>query len=325
MDSYDNYKKLKQLRYNNECLFKEIDIQCGSQGKCKTEKNHLIQKASYLERISDEGKVLVFDFENINYVKEGRKLVKKRIKIANTFHVLCGKHDTYLFNEIENGKAFDENNKKQLFQFALRAFIFSLSEDIMKNNFKNIMKDNISNEIASVHLKSNHKRLECYKKLLQNQEWDGIETKVIKLNRESNFISCVCKTPNYGFLFPIRFTNCKISFNIFPDNGRTIIILSYLKEDIMAKDAEKYCNKLVNLSEKNEEKFVRYINKFIAAFDHNIAISPAFWENLNEKEKEDFYEIAHIFPKCKTFFSGCIGFFKLKLKKNAPKLILSKH
>ena len=322
MNTYNNYSRLKKMRNDNECLFKGIIIQCGSQGKHKTEENHLIPKSSYLERISYGEKVLVFDFENRDYIKKnGRKLVERNIKKANTFRVLCGAHDKYLFDEIENGKVFDENNKKQLFQFALRAFIFSLSEKMMKDNFENIMKDDVSNKVAKVNLKIDNERLECYKSLLQNQEWDGIEAKVIKLNRKSNFISCVYTKPNYGFVFPIRFTGCGISFNIFPDNDRTIIILSYLKEDIMAKDAERYCNKLVNLAEKNEEKFVRYMNKFIAAFDHNIAICPAFWENLNEKEQKNFYKIAHIFPKCKTFFSGCIGFITLKLKKNAPKLI----
>lgn len=322
MNTYDNYTKLKRIRRENECLFEGVAFQCARQGKCKTEKNHLIQKSSYLERISHRGRVLVFDFENRDYIKNSRKLAERAIKKANTFHVLCGEHDKYLFDEIENDKAFDENNKKQLFQFALRAFIFSLSEELMKDNFENIMNDDISNKVAKVHLKINNERLETYKKLLQNQEWDGVETKVIKLNRESNFISCVYKTPNYGLVFPIQLTNCGISFNAFPNNGKTIVMLSYLKGDVTAKGAERYCNKLVKLAEKNEEKFVRYMNKFIAAFDHNIAISPVFWDDLNESEKQNFYEIAQIFPKCKTLFGGCIGFIKLKLKKKAPKLIL---
>ena len=193
---------------------------------------------------------------------------------------------------------------------------------MVKDNFENIMKDDISNKVAKVNLRIDNERLKWYKDLLKKQEWDGIEAKVIKLNRESNFISCVYTKPNYGFVFPILFTGYGISFNIFPNNDRTIVILSYLKGDIMAKDAEIYYNKLVKLAEKNEEKFVRYMNKFIAAFDHNIAICPEFWKNLNEKKQENFYKIAHIFQKCKTFFSGCIGFIRLKLKKNAPKLIL---
>ena len=324
MGKTENYIQLEKDRNENECLFKGIAIKCKNQENCKTntEKNHLIPKSSYLKRISSNRKVLIFDFENKDYINNGRKLLKRNIRRANTFHVLCGAHDKYLFSEIENGKVFDENNEKQLFQFALRAFIFSLSESIMKHKFQDIMKGNISNRIASTHLKINKKTLEDYKNLLQNQKWDGIESKVIKLDRKSNFISCIYIKPNYGFIFPIRFTSCNISINIFPDNNKTIIILSYLKGNIMAKAAKRYCNKMVDLAKKNEDKFVRYINKFIAAFDHNIAICPEFWENLSEKEQEDFYKVAHIFPKNKTFFSGCIGFVKLKLKKDAPKLII---
>lgn len=319
----DNYSKLKRMRNDNECLFKGIAIQCASQGKCKTEKNHLIQKSSYLERISYNDKVLVFDFENRDYERNEKKLVERDIKKANTFRVLCGNHDKYLFDEMENNKAFDENNKKQLFQFALRAFIFSLSEEKIKDNFENIIKkDDIANKVAKVHLEINNERLQKYQDLLRTQKWDGIVTEVIKLNRRSEFISCVYTNPNYGLIFPIRFTRCGISFNVFPDNNRTIVLLSYLKGDIGDKDAEKYCYKLVNLAKKNEEQFVRYMNKFLAAFDHNIVISPAFWKEQDEKVHKEFYEIAHIFPKCKTLFSGCIGFIKLKLKKNVPKLIL---
>lgn len=319
---YDNYSKLKRIRKNNECLFRGVEFECKSQGKCKTEENHIIPRASYLERISHRGKVLVFDFENRDYIKNGRKLVERKIIKANRFHVLCGTHDKNLFDEIENSKIFDENNKKQLFQFALRAFIFSLSEERMKDNFDNIMKDSITNKVAEVHLGNNNERLKTYQNLFLNQKWDGIETRVIKLNRESRFISCVYRTPNYGFIFPVRFNNCGISFNVFPNDNKTIVLLSYLKGDLMSKSAERFCDKLVNLAENKEERFVRYMNKFIAAFDHNIAIDPEFWKNLNEKEQREFYEIAHIFPKCKTLISGCIGFINLKLKIKAPKLIL---
>lgn len=47
MNTYDNYTKLKRIRRENECLFEGVAFQCARQGKCKTEKNHLIQKSSY--------------------------------------------------------------------------------------------------------------------------------------------------------------------------------------------------------------------------------------------------------------------------------------
>ncbi len=320
---YDNFSIVKQLRKDNDCLFKNIVFPCESQGKCKTDENHLIQRASYLRRISCERQVLVFDFENRDYVKKNkRELVKRNIKSANAFHVLCGKHDTYLFDEIENGKDFDENNQKQLFQFALRAFVFSLAESRIKDNFNGIMRDSITNTIAKENLRNNNERLQEYQRLLQNQEWDGVVTRVIVLNRESHFISCMYKKPDYGIMLPIRFVRGYVSYNIFPDKDKkTIVLLSYLKTDMAAKGLEKYCERMVRLAERHEERFVVYINKLVVAFDHNIAVGPYFWNDLSKEEKEKFYKVAHIFPKCKTLFSGCIGYVKLKLMRDVTSLI----
>lgn len=311
----ENYSKIKKIRNNNKCLFENIAVECSDKGKHKTEKNHLIQKSSYLERIAYNNSVMVFDFENRDYIKCGRQLVKRNIKKANTFRVLCGNHDRYLFDEIENGNKFDANNQKQLFQFSLRSFIFSFSEEELKSNFNNIVTD-VANQVANTHLSIDKKRLESYKKAVSEKRWDIVETKIIRLKSKVEFISCFASTPNLGFVFPIKFTNCKISLNIFPEDNSTIILLAYLKENIGANAASKFCEKLVKMSQKNEQRFLNYMNKFVIAFDHNIAINPVYWQQLSDKEKNDFYDISNIFPKCKSIKAGLIGYIKLKYKKS---------
>lgn len=322
MYATDNYSKIKKIRNANECLFNGIDISCSNKGKHKTEKNHLIQKSSYLERIAYDNKVLVFDFESRDYKKNNGNLVERNIDKATTFHVLCGDHDKYLFDEIENGKKFDKNNKKQLFQFALRAFVFYISEQMLKGKFDNIVSKN-ANKVADVHLKIDKERLELFKVAVCKKEWDSVETKIIILKQKIEFISCYAGTPNYGRIFPIVLTNCMITINIFPqeDDNDTIILLSYLKNDRFANQSSKFCNRLEKLAIKNEKCFVRYMNKFITAFDHNIAINPKYWKGLSDKDKEKFYEIAHIFPKCKNISDGLKGYFELKFKKDILRLI----
>ena len=134
------------------------------------------------------------------------------------------------------------------------------------------------------------------------------------------FISCYAGTPQMGFVFPFRIQNGMISLNIFPEGDDTIILLSYLKEDIGISTAPRFCEKLVKLSQKNEKRFLKYINKFIIAFDHNITINPMYWEQLGDREKRDFYEIAHIFPNCKSFKDCFIGYIKLKYKNSSINL-----
>lgn len=310
-----NYSYVRRIRHNNECLFKNIVTECSTKGKHKTEKNHLIQKSLYLKRISHKDKVMVFDFENRDYIKNEGKLVIRNIKNANTFHVLCGNHDRILFDEIENGNKFDENNQKQLFQFALRAFIFFFSSTELKSKFDSIASEG-AKRVANAHLNMNQQRLELYKKAVSEQKWDSVETKIIRINSKIEFITCYAGAPNLGFVLPVRFTSSLISLNIFPDKDDAIILLSYLKDDASANAASKFCRKLVKLSKKSRKKFLDYVSKFVIAFDHNIAINPIYWENLNDKEKENFYELAHIFPKCKTIKEGLIGFIKLKYKKS---------
>lgn len=314
-----NYSKVKVLRNNNECLFKGIATECSIKGKHKTENNHLIQKASYLERIAYKDNVMIFDFENRDYIKNGGQLVRRNLNKANTFRVLCGNHDKYLFDEIENGNKFDENNYKQLFQFALRAYIFYFSEQELKSKFDNIFTKAKRIDDFYFHT-AEKKRLEKYKRAVLEEKWDSVETKIIRLRSKVEFISCYAGIPHVGFIFPFRIQNGMISLNIFPEEDDTIILLSYLKDDVGLSTAPGYCEKLVKLSQKNEKRFLKYINKYVIAFDHNIAINPMYWERLSDREKRDFYEIAHIFPNCKSYKDYYIGYIKLKYKNSSINL-----
>lgn len=317
----DNYTKAKHIRTSNKCLCEDFLFKCENSKRHNTAKNHLISKRGYLERIAFGENVLVFDFENRDYKKNARKLTKRTIANANKFRVFCSKHDNYLFGEIENGNNFDENNKKQIFQFSFRAFVFSYSEGLLKNNreFDKIV-DDFSNKVANAHLQMNKKRFKNYKNLIDQEDWSGVETEIIRLNRKCEFITCWSGTPNMGLLFPIAFTNCNISINIFPENNETIILLSYLKDDF-SFGSRNFCRRLKNLSKSNEKKFIAYIEKFVVAFDHNIALNPMFWSTCSESDQKTFYEIAHMFPTNKTMITGLGRFFKLRIKKLKLELI----
>ena len=43
-------KKKKKIRRNNKCLFHNIMLECNSQGKKLTEKNHAIAKSGFLKK-----------------------------------------------------------------------------------------------------------------------------------------------------------------------------------------------------------------------------------------------------------------------------------
>lgn len=313
----DNYTRIKKIRQQNICLFKDYSFNCEENGK--TAKNHLISKANYLKRISNQDRVLVFDFENRDYSKRNRELTERNIKKANTFNIFCSKHDDYLFNEIENGNKFDETNKKQLFQFAFRALVFSYSEQDLKDNFDKIVTNSL-NKIGEAHLHNTEKIFKKYRFLIEINNWDGVETEIIKLNKKCEFISCWSGNLNIGINGLFRLSPSKISINIFPNENETVILLSYLKDDVFFAD-KLFCQRLKKLATTNEKKFITYIEKLAVAFDHNIALSPVYWSKCDEISKSSFYEIAHIFPKVKNLKDGLLGILKLKKLKLKLNLI----
>lgn len=291
----ETIKKVHRIRRNNECIFKDIICKCKSNGNLPTEKNHIISKSCYLKKISNQKRVLVFDYEQKDYYENGGLLVEKNISKANVYRVLCGNHDKILFDEIENGKVFDEFNNKQCFQFAFRAFIFHYSQCLVKRNFKLVHQ--FFERVSEANYELETKLFERFKKDYQSENWEDIESKVIILNRKIEFVSCFYGRPIWGINKKYILSGDKIAFNIFPSGEETIILMSYLKGS--SKAIAKYCEKLYKCAkdETKEEKLMQYLNKIIITYDPNIAINPLLWNRFSQSEKKSFYEFAHLFKK----------------------------
>lgn len=128
-------------------------------------------------------------------------------------------------------------------------------------------------------------------------------------------MSCYYGVPFISWKFPPRFCPSKISFNIFPEQDQTIILLSFLKRDPFANTARRFCQDMLFMSLNNEEKFIQYINKLIITFDHNIVISPEYWDIKTDLERNKFYKLAHIFPKNKSMLRGLAILIRLHFLK----------
>jgi len=283
-------KKVKELREQNNCLFSN-DI-CESNGKYKNEKNHAIAKSALLKKISHKNQVMVFAWEERDFYKNNGKLSKRNIKNANTYRVLCGKHDKLLFNEIEDGKKFDEHNSKQLFQFAFRSLIFEYSHSKIKSNFDDLVPD-IFNKVADAHLIYNTRNFEDFKELYDAKRWDGVKHDIIKLKKQISFVSSFYTRPIWKINKMYLFSTQNISINIFPQDEYTFIILSRIANK--SKSIDNYCKNLKKLAQKDEDKFLKYISKLVISSDKNIAINPCSWENTSKENREDFYKCAHFF------------------------------
>ena len=291
------YKEIKKIRIINKCLFDNIIIECKSQGKHHTEKNHAIGKSGFLKKIANKNQVMVFDIEQQEYYKSGGKLQQKNINKANRYNVLCGSHDKLLFNEIENGKIFDVNNLKQCFQLAFRAFIFQYSQCDIKENFDDLVPG-FWNRIGTANNMIEGNILEKFKEGYENEKWEDIETKFIMIDRKINFISCFYTKPIFDIDNKYVCLRNNICFNIFPDKGKTIIMMSYFKDS--HKSTQNYCEKIYSYYKKKDyKKITDYFNKIIVVYDFNISLNPLLWNKFTEDEQQSFYYFASLLKKHK--------------------------
>lgn len=303
----DRLKKVKKIRENTECLLKDVKIKCSDDSK--TRENHLIQKKRYLDSIAVNKKVYFSDIEDPDYYKFGCRFLLRNIRNVHKYNVLCGNHDKDIFNEIENGKEFNPENKQQCFQFALRAFIFHCSEQIVKDNLKADFEFNKFIE-KKAHLGLNKDKivLEKFIQGYKNNCWDDLETNVIILNKEVKFITCASFFP----LFTINkkykaYVQDDIFLNIFPQKEKSIILISYFKDS--SKECKKFYDELYFCYKNKEyQKFETYLSKILVAQDKNIVIGPELFDSWGKEQKDNFYQYAHLFRNMKG--ASCIKMIK---------------
>jgi hypothetical protein len=287
--------RVKELRENNICLFRGVLCDCNHNGKFVTEKNHLIQKSNYLKRISNQNRVMVFDIEHPEYYRKKGEMTQVHIDKAYTYHVLCGAHDKLLFNEIENGNEFDENNKKQCFQYALRTFIFEYSQVLIKKNFEN-MVHHFYEKVATAHQIQYEKDFNRFKDDLISEKWDDLETIAIILNKEIQFVSGFYGRPIFDINKKYVLSTKNLFINLFPRNSQTVILLSYFKNS--SNTLKKYCKTLSHTANNHEyDKLEKYLTKLILIHDKNLAMNPVFYSKMEKEEKEDFYKYAFLLRK----------------------------
>ncbi|MEY8744354.1 hypothetical protein AB9M62_34080 [Bacillales bacterium AN1005] len=312
--------KIKEIRNNSVCMLESIKIECGETSKnSKTRSNHRIQKSTYLQKIAVNKKAWHFNIYSDNYKHTKGKLVLNSIKSIHIHPMLCGKHDKDIFNAIENGNAYEEDNELQNFQFAFRAYIFDFYEYCLKMTNKNSNKW-VEKRGEFAHLEM-IKLFEKFRDCYMNDKYDVLDTTLLKLDKEVGFVSCTKINPLIDMKGKYRWQSelAGCYLNIFPQNGVTYILISHFKEN------KKYCRKLINQLKECEEKrkykeIETYLNKVVASHDMNLVISPRIYENWSQEAKQNFYEYAHLIRKAKKL-TDTFGIYK-KMRKSDPQFDL---
>ncbi|HLP89681.1 MAG TPA: hypothetical protein VK184_13950 [Nostocaceae cyanobacterium] len=299
-------QSLKRKSYIKECF--HSDENCLLPIKLA----HSIQNNRILNKIAVNGEVLC-----IEHLEENGdiKLILKKTgrKKATTFTGFCNYHDTKIFIPIES-KDYQERDKEQEFIFAYRALakeyhVKKTSIEILKRAINNTSPQVPAREILELHLEGCQiamKELEqnkiMFNTALEQKNFEIIETRVIKFYGEfllavSSFFA-IEQDLKGNIINDISNFNKELKYfclTIFPQNGKTYILLSYLK-----KNKKVLAPVIKQISEKSiaEQKII--FSNIVAIYVENFVLSPEKWEKMSDAEKSVFlnlYKETIPFPK----------------------------
>ncbi|WP_338627578.1 SEC-C domain-containing protein [Clostridium baratii] len=263
---------------------------------------HTLQNNGVLTKLSEKNHVFMIkpkvdkyggkaDFEKVGRNK------------ATTFMGFCKEHDDKIFAEIE--KEGYMGTEKQKFLYAYRAFAqeYHKKERLMKSmqaSFK--LKPSM---LKSSFIVSNYRyrQLEMfdineYKRKFDEafrlNEYSLLETIEIVIENEYDFAVTSMFTlitdlennlvnDSYSKKFE-RMKSCFIT--VVPINNKTLILISWLKED--NEIFKNYKRQIENL---NEDELKNYLNNMLPRYTENIIFSPRLIEKWSTEEKEIFKNV----------------------------------
>ncbi|SCN03769.1 Uncharacterized protein BCINRASA_02348 [Bacillus wiedmannii] len=274
---------------------------------------HSIQNNKILNHISDNGYVLMFDPDLDDDYEFKIPLRPKGRKVATTFNGFCGHHDNKIFEPIEDAD-YTPKNTEQEFLYAYRAlskehYTKKTMTHLLENALKDINKgfSPLDNSVISNDHKFNLqmsfgkrillekntiKKFELYQKRmnewLQQSTFENIITDVIEFDEEYHFAvsatiliekDIIGNTINNLDNFR-DFSPAPLFLTIFPQNGKTYILMSYFERN---KRRYKFIkDQIINKDSKLQQII---ISNMVISYVENLAISPITWKRTSAKLK----------------------------------------
>lgn len=299
---------------------------------------HSVQRNGVLSLVEDEinGNLSLYSFLSLKYDENGKAIGFEPIgkKSASTFSGFCGKHDTDLFQEIENG-TIDLNNDKHCFLLSYRAFAkeFHSKQETLKgfnNNAlyaKEEIKETKEKMISGSELGHRDGKIvkDRLNEILKNENYDELEYLVYELDYAIPITLAASFNPEYSYSNQLLNKSIDpnvvyefVNFIIIPtQEGETKILFSCLPEQ------EKSVKFIDELSELEDLELEKAISSIAVAYIENTFVSPKMWEKLGEKRQEQLlYELQITSPPLRnmrnTFFKSKLNLLNKRYEKIFP-------
>lgn len=268
--------------YSNEDCHKEII------------KAHSIQNNKILSKLASDGHVYIADFNQNKF--GGVDLKKKGRNEATTATCFCKYHDAELFKDIELREY--EYQQKQNFLYAYRAFskyyydriegledsrkMFKVSPNMMLSmgmaeRIKGLEKSVEENDVLKA----------TFNAALQNEKYDEVQTITITLDYEVGFATAYMSPIAYDLkgnqisdVWSLSERMKNIYVSIFPESGKTYILISWLQEDsgFMFEELKNQFKEIEN----NKEILLQTLNNMVACQSDNVVFSKKLLDKWGE-------------------------------------------
>lgn len=271
--------------------------------KCSVEiiKAHSIQNNRILNRIGRNGELyMVKPAPTPTSFKLGFKTIGRNV--ATTFTGFCGYHDNLLFEPIEDKEYVGE--EQQNFLFAYRTFSFEYHKELeAQNAHKKIadVKPSFVRNESYLGLAQNYelgindslRHKGKFDEALTNGEYGVVETVQLV------FEGAVGISVSAGFFLEYDINGRVLNdlsledeymrllmLNVFPQDDRTIVLFSWLKED-----AEFYKGFREQLLALKPEEQVQMLNNLIPAYCENVVYNPDYIDEWDDKVKNAYLDV----------------------------------
>jgi len=295
----ESTNNLKNDSRRKECMHPD-----NSKCRGKIIKAHAIQNNRILKKLSTDGMLVTMD--GTEFLIFQTSDLKGR-KIATTFSGFCQYHDKSTFQDIED-KEFESSNK-QIFIFTYRTMAWHYHKKLEQLNAHNIMIHRMQkfgynfDEDSEVLMLSRSFNLgaqdnECEKDefdaILLSQNYEEVSHSMWVLPYEVEFTVSMMHELDYDLLGN-QINDLleddivkKIYLNIFPDNGKTYLIWSWLnKWDSFYVPFSKQFENLTTEDKKN------YLNNMLPRWSDSIVLSPRLWNMWGTEVQDSFISHAN--------------------------------
>lgn len=281
---------------SNACLFNGCTMRpIGS---------HSIAESKILKRISVNNCVM--------YYTPAMEISERIITKVSVFGGFCNKHDA-MFYPIDNND-YVQGNKEQEFLFFYRAFCRSFTtKTIMVNSYGKLISYIKKNELGRINPYFNQKGISSdlklklalyFKQVKERQElilqdlcsfkktldhyyatkrFDRIKSLIIEFDKEYGLAVGACSNIGADFHGHRLVRDIPLSFTIFPQNGKTYTIFSFLKKH--SNSLRFLDTELLNEPEERQKRIISYL---IANSTDNWAFSPNIWNTFSNTTKKEF-------------------------------------